>query len=123
MRGQPSLAGHTVLIMEDEFYMAEDAAAAVRGAGGDVIGPCSTEADAFRAIEGRSISVAMLDVNLGSGPSFAVARSLQQSGAPFLFLIGYDFDVIPAEFASIVKLQKPAEMRKVVRCLAALANA
>ncbi|CDX55595.1 hypothetical protein MPL3365_200160 [Mesorhizobium plurifarium] len=56
----------------------------------------------------------MVDVNLGHGPAFNVARKLKERGIPFVFLTGYDQEAIPAEFDGIDRLEKPVELRQVV---------
>ncbi|MFC5344516.1 PAS domain S-box protein [Brevundimonas staleyi] len=117
MTGEPSLSGLTVLVLEDEFYLAQDVSSALRGAGAEVLGPFPTEAAALTAIGDRRPDAAVLDINLGSGPSFEVARVLRGDIA-VLFLTGYDAEAIPAEFAEVPRLQKPIELREVVRSLA-----
>lgn len=49
----------------------------------------------------------MVDVNLGSGPSFKLAETLRDRGIPFVFTTGDDAEVIPAGFARVERLQKP----------------
>lgn len=122
MAGEPSLAGQTVLILEDDFYLARDTVGALRGAGADVVGPFPTEVAAIAALRAQAPTAGVIDINLGQGPSFETARALRKSGRPFLFLTGYDTDVIPPEFADVVCLQKPVELRDIVRAVAALAG-
>ena len=37
---------------------------------------------------------------------------------PFVFVTGYDEGVIPQEFSDVERLQKPVELRRVVKFLA-----
>ncbi|WP_424813179.1 response regulator [Roseococcus sp. YIM B11640] len=120
MTAEPSLEGRTVLVLEDDFYLAEDTAGALLGAGAKVVGPFPNEAAAMDAIGQERPSAAVVDINLGSGPSFRTARALQAAGTPFLFVTGYEARDIPAEFEGVVRLQKPVELREVVRAIAAL---
>ena len=120
MTTEVSLAGQTVLVLENDFYLAQDAASALQGAGAEVIGPCRDPAGAIEAMAGRAPTAAVLDINLGSGPSFEVAKLLRKSGVHFVFLTGYDQAALPMEFADVVRLQKPAEPREIVRAVAAL---
>ena len=120
MTTEVSLAGQTVLVLENDFYLAQDAASALQGAGAEVIGPCRDPAGAIEAMAGRAPTAAVLDINLGSGPSFEVANLLRKSGVRFVFLTGYDQAALPMEFADVVRLQKPAEPREIVRAVAAL---
>ena len=118
MTGETGLSGNTILVMEDDFYLATDTARALKSAGADVIGPCSSEDAAFDAIEDDTPTGAVVDINLGPGPSFEMARALRKRGVPFIFVTGYDEDVIPSEFDGVTRLQKPVDLKHIVRALA-----
>lgn len=111
------LTGQRVLVLEDDYYLASDAAHAVTDAGATVVGPFANERSALEAIAGISPTAAVLDVNLGSGPSFEAARVLVRRGIPFVFMTGYDDEIIPGEFAGIVRLCKPVEPDRLLKCL------
>ena len=120
MASEPSLAGQTVLVLEDDFFLAEDAASSLRSAGAEVIGPYAKAADAIEALKRGPATAAVIDVNLGAGPSFDVAHALRNAGTPFVFMTGYDRGVVPEQFAAVSRLQKPIEPRNLVRAVAAL---
>ncbi|RWK27906.1 response regulator [Mesorhizobium sp.] len=116
------LAGRTVLIVEDDFYLADDAQQILENAGACVSGPVSTAQDARALLEEKRPDCALLDVNLGSGPSFELAFALKARNIPFVFLTGYDAEMIPEEFASIPCLQKPVKPAKLLAAVAALGS-
>ena len=118
MMGKEELSGHRVLVVEDDYYLATDTARALQGAGARVVGPCPTEEAARAALEQEEPTAALIDINLGAGPSFILARLLRQQNVPFVFVTGYDEGVIPTEFSDVERLQKPVELRRVVRFLA-----
>jgi DNA-binding response OmpR family regulator len=120
MSGEADLSGHRVLVVEDDYYLATDATRALRGAGAEVMGPCSTEEEARAELLARRPSAALLDINLGPGPSFKLAKTLKDSGIPFVFLTGYDQEVIPSEFDDVERLAKPVELRRIVSAIAKL---
>lgn len=122
MTGEPSLAGQTVLVLEDDFFIAHDIASSLADAGATVAGSFSTMKLAQEALQDARISSAVLDVNLGDGPSFAIAKQLRETGTPFVFITGYDATSLPPEFADAPRLQKPVEPRLIVRTLAAFAK-
>jgi CheY-like chemotaxis protein len=101
------LAGLSVLIVEDETiisFLIEDMLAelgcdAVRHAGG--------VAEALKLIEARRPDAAVLDVNLGGVPAYAVAERLRALGVPFVFATGYGRQGVPPEWAGRPVLQKP----------------
>jgi DNA-binding response OmpR family regulator len=97
--------------------------AALRGAGADVLGPCPTEEDALRLLDEETPSAVVLDLNLGGGgPRFDIAHKLAMRGTPFVFLTGYDPDLIPKDFADVVRLQKPIALRDIVDAVSKLSE-
>ena len=66
-----------VLIVEDEPFIAWDLAQAVESAGGIVIGPAATLAQALALIHGSVLEAAILDVNLPDGHIGPVLESLR----------------------------------------------
>jgi DNA-binding response OmpR family regulator len=118
MRGEADLSGHRILVVEDDYYLATDTTRALRGAGAEVAGPCPTEQAARDELRDARPTAAVVDINLGGGPSFGLARTLHQEGIPFVFLTGYDEEAIPAEFAGVPRLQKPIELRRIVTAAA-----
>jgi len=123
MEDELTLSGHRVLVVEDEYYIATDTARALRGAGAEVLGPCRNEEVATREVERRRPDAAILDINLGAGPSFTLAESLKERGIPFVFITGYDEDVIPGEFDDVERLQKPVEPRHMIAAVSRLMTA
>lgn len=78
-----------VLVVEDEFLIADDLAASLRELGYGVVGPTATVGGALDLIEREPLAAALLDANLrgeGSGP---VADELSNRAIPFVVLTGY----------------------------------
>ncbi|XAZ21543.1 PAS domain S-box protein [Sinorhizobium sp. B11] len=121
MTGAPDLSGKTILVVEDDYYVASDTAAALRGAGAVVLGPSPTAEDVAHVLEHETPTSVVLDLNLGGGgPKFEIAHRLLERGIPFIFLTGYDPDVIPDDLANIKRLQKPIALREVVEAVSRL---
>ena len=120
MSAEADLTGKRVLVLEDDYYLAADACQALRSAGAECVGPYASEAAALERIRNNGINAAVVDINLGPGPSFRMADALMESGVPFVFVTGYDHSVIPDRFASTPRFSKPADLREVVRAVAAL---
>jgi DNA-binding response OmpR family regulator len=118
MTGEPDLSGHRILVLEDDYYLATDTARALQGAGAQVIGPCPNEDAAQDEMAGATPTGAVVDINLGHGASFRIARELRERGIPFVFVTGYDQEVVPPEFAAVERLQKPVDLRQIVGSLA-----
>lgn len=118
MTGQPDLAGHRILLAEDEFYLANDTARALDGVGAAVLGPFATEAAALECLGRDAPTGAVIDIDLGGRLSFVLARSLVARGVPFVFVTGYGEEAIPPEFAEVPRLEKPVALRRIVASLA-----
>lgn len=122
MHGKPDLGGHRVLVVEDEYYIASETAHALQGAGAEVAGPCASEHAARSELESRRPDAAIVDINLGRGPSFDLAETLKARGIPFVFVTGYDQEVIPLEFVGVERLQKPVQLRQMIEAVARLVD-
>ena len=110
----PSLNGLRVLLVEDDFYLASDAKAVLERAGARVIGPCADSDEAAGLSAAEAIDCAVVDINLGEGPNFALARDFQQRGVPFVFVTGYDRAAIPPDLAAAERLEKPIRDRDLI---------
>ena len=96
-----------VLIVEDEWLLAELLEDTVRDLGFEVVGPAASVSQALQLLAEEAVSVALLDVTLGSEKSFPIARWLAERGIPFLFLTGHLQTDLPVEFGQRVLLSKP----------------
>ena len=107
------LAGLRILIVEDDYYLAADGQQALEAAGGVIVGPVAKAEQALPLIDG-GIDCAVVDINLGRGPSYVVAAALAERGIPFLFATGYDAAAIPDLFRDVPSLEKPIEEAQLV---------
>lgn len=114
------LAGCCVLIVEDEFYLAKDVEYMLKDAGAKVLGPFPRKEEALAAMAQDRPQCAVIDVNLGGGANFELADHLREEGVPFLFFTGYDREVIPARFAHVTRLEKPADTNRLVKAVEAV---
>lgn len=104
------LQSKRVLIVEDEYLIAQDLAEALRAAGADVAGPVGSAADAERLLgSGRRPDLALLNVRLRGGTVFALADKLDDAGVPFLFVSGYDASSLPERFKDRPRVEKPVQ--------------
>lgn len=69
-----------MLIVEDDDFTRTLLVATVRGLGHEVVGDCASAADAMRAATAQSPDVALLDLDLGDGPTgIDVAHALRKA--------------------------------------------
>jgi two-component SAPR family response regulator len=113
------LSGRRVLIVEDEYFLADDMSGALRSIGADIAGPVGDIDDAMRILhDGGVIDGAVLDVNIREQMIDPVARELQARGVPIVFTSGYDRIAISSEFAGVPLWEKPFDHRTLARSLA-----
>lgn len=105
-----TLSGRRVLVVEDEYYLADDLARALRARGADVVGPVPSLERALAAASSESIDFAVLDLNLKGDHGFPVADALAERNVPFVFATGYDDTVIPDRHRDVKRWEKPFDM-------------
>ena len=105
-----SLKGLRVLVVEDDFDVAEALRAVLVSAGCEVVGPVSTVEDACELAKTARLDAAVLDIALSPGTSAPVARSLLYRGCPFVFVTGFsNVDMLPEELRGYRVLLKPVD--------------
>lgn len=108
------LDGCRVLVIEDDYYLADDAHRLLRQAGATVLGPCARLDQCMALLESSPMDCAVVDINLGRGLSFEIPAWLREHGIPFVFVTGYGEDVIAEPYADVERLEKPVESRRLV---------
>ena len=113
-----SLSGCRVLVVEDEYMLADELRSELLDAGADAIGPVASVEQAIDLIaRDEMIDAAILDVNLGGEFAYPVADLLLERGIPFVFATGYDLADTPPRFANVVRCEKPINIRSVAQAL------
>lgn len=98
----------TVLLAEDELFVALDLQDIIEEAGFSVNGPFVSVASALAAIESSLPDCAILDVRLADGEVYPVAEALQAAGVPFIFHSGHaDASLLVERFPSATVCGKP----------------
>lgn len=114
------LTGIRVLIVEDQFLIADEMARSVTALGGEPLGPCPTVAAARSHINASRPDVALLDVNLKGEDVFALAADLARMEVPFAFATGYESWMIPPAYRERPRLEKPVSPTSLQRVIATL---
>ena len=120
MTEQANLLGKRILVVEDDYHLASDEAAALEEAGAIIVGCAGNASEARSLIDKELIDCALVDINLGDGPSFDTARALRERQITFAFTTGYDAAAIPEEFGNIPRLEKPFTRPKMLALLGKL---
>ncbi|MBB5695781.1 response regulator [Muricoccus pecuniae] len=114
------LAGRCILIVEDEFLIAEVMEEWLSGAGAEVIGPVPSVEQALELLEkpGKALDGAVLDVNLGRGETaYPIANRLNERGVPYIFATGDVRIIDDPEHRKRVRLEKPVTRTQLLRAL------
>lgn len=108
-----------VLILEDEFFLADDLARALRGAGARPVGPVSTVRQAQELISREQVDAAILDLNLHGEMAFEFVERLAATKLPCLIISGYAADAVPEALSRVPRLEKPVSPSAVIERLSA----
>jgi len=119
-RQSGQLAGQTILVVEDEYILADDVAGALSDIGATIIGPLGDLEEAMRAVSKNTLAGAALDVNIRGGTIYPLAKELQSRGIPFIFMTGYGQHAILPEYQHVARCEKPFDVKVLVSKLAAL---
>lgn len=113
---EDTLSGQRVMVVEDEYLIADDVRHALETAGATVLGPVPSVKAALDLLgSATSPNAVVLDLNLGGTMAYSVADALASQGVPFLFTTGYDQAALPERHAAVRRLQKPVEAALIVR--------
>ena len=115
-----ALAYRRALIVEDEYFLADDMAEALWKLGADVVGPVSSTHEALALLAEEPVDAAVLDINLKGHVVFPVVDALREQGVPFIFATGYDEAAVPEVYKDVARWEKPFRPEDFARGLPAL---
>jgi DNA-binding NarL/FixJ family response regulator len=101
------LLGKTVLIVEDNFLIADDLKEALATQGAAVVGPVYKTEKALELLAQASPDCAILDVYIGAGTTATIATALNDMGVPYVVVSGYQHDWIPKLMQAAPYIAKP----------------
>jgi len=111
------LSGQRVLIVEDEYFLAQDLAEYLNHLGVEVVGPVGTVTDALELLHYADIQGAVLDINLRGERVYPVADVLEQKQVPFVFASGYGGELEPNAYTDIPRCIKPLDFAELANTL------
>ena len=108
----------SVLILEDNAFVALDLSMAVEDSNGIVIGPAGSVAEALALIDAQEISAAVLDCQLSDRDVTPVALLLIDRGVPFVIHSGTGLPPqLRQAHPDLPVLSKPLQPRSVIAAL------
>jgi len=85
-----SLAGLSVLLLEDEYLIALDAEQILKQLGAAKVDIVASYSEAEKRAQDANFDIAVLDVNINGKFSFPIAKVIRKRGIPFVFASGYE---------------------------------
>jgi len=110
-----TLRGCRILVVEDNFLLAEILCEFLDESGCITVGPAARVSAALLLCANNNLDGALLDINLGKETCFGIADRLTEQEVPFMFLSGYDDYIVPDRFRDIPKLGKPYDRAEILR--------
>lgn len=111
---KPPLLGICVLILEDDFWQAQDSRDRLSEAGAEVVAMTGSIPEALASLTARPCDIGLLDINLVGLQSFDLAREILRRGVPVLFLTGYEPAMLPSDLTDVPLITKPFEWPVVI---------
>lgn len=122
-QGVLRIADPAVLIVEDQMLIALDLETMLADEGLSKVATTSSVRQALAQIEAAPPDLAILDINLGTTNSFAVADELHKRGTPYVFATGYGEGAdLPMAHAGVPIVRKPYTRGAIVAALTAVLN-
>lgn len=110
-----------VVIIEDDHFIAMGMKQVFQDAGAIVADPVRSAEQALELLASDVPDLAIVDLNLGDGPSFEVAQHVLDHGLPLCIVSGYarsDFPSLPRELNIVPWLTKPASTERLLQLAA-----
>jgi CheY-like chemotaxis protein len=111
------IEGKRILVVEDEFLIADVAREMLSDLGAQVVGPVGNVEEALAAIAQGGIDAALVDMNLHGKSGAPIVASLRERHIPFVIASGYG-QRLAADYGQI--LEKPYNADTLATAIAAV---
>ena len=102
------ITGLRVLIVEDEYMIADGLRDELERVGAVVLGPLASVEEALALLEEDvQVDGAVLDISLRGKPSYVVADELLRRNVPVVLATGYDQNALPERYQHLPVCLKP----------------
>lgn len=114
-----ALVEKRILVVEDDYFLADGLCSDLLRAGATVIGPAPSVTRALDLIQAEpDLDAALLDLNLSGELSYPIADALLSRSVPFVFTSACDDSFFAGRYSNVPRCLKPAEFFGIVRALA-----
>jgi CheY-like chemotaxis protein len=112
-----ALDGKRILVVEDEYLLAQELAHFLEAHGATVVGPVGTVAAALERAAQETLDAAVLDVNLRNQPIYPAADVLIARAVPIVFTTGYDELLLQRPYIGLPRCPKPLDKEALLQVL------
>lgn len=108
MTSAPGLTGQRILVVEDEWLIAQHLSMLLEDMECEVVGPVANVANALAMLDEGKIDCALVDANLNGTSSAPIVEALNAACLPFIMVTGYGGLDLPTEAMNAApRLKKP----------------
>ncbi len=109
----PDLTGRRILIVEDDYLLAQELSQTLRDCSAELLGPVASMNQAMALLhDGLHPDVAVLDIRLVDETVYPLADKLTELGIPFIFASSELRRDIPDRFDNIPLFSKPLDLTR-----------
>lgn len=109
------LAGLRILVVEDEYFIADDVQHVLEQAGASVLGPVATLAAAHKALDAGAFDCAVIDLNLNGDSAAEIGDRLLAEGHSFAIATGYGSPAVPDRLQGAPRIEKPFDPAAIIQ--------
>ena len=115
------MPGRRLLVIEDDYFWADEVRRALEATGATVLGPVASVETAMALLRSEpELDAAILDLGLRGVQAYDVADWLLARRVPILIITGYEAEALPPAYAALPRLEKPASTAAVLTAVEAL---
>ncbi|WP_447990736.1 hypothetical protein [Achromobacter spanius] len=113
------LSSCRLLIIEDEYVIAETLAEALREAGANIVGVIGwlDEATRFASNHAGEFNCAVVDINLHGALSYPLIDMLSSQGVHVVLLTGFGVEALEAAYRELPRCEKPFNQDRLIGML------
>lgn len=119
MAPQTALEGRRILVIEDDYLVAQVLCDLLEELGAVTVGPIGWASEALAFIESSEANFdsAIIDVNLHGEKSYPVAEALMRRNVRFALATGYGADGLDEAYRSLPRCEKPFDQNALIAAL------
>jgi two-component SAPR family response regulator len=115
------LCGRRILIVEDDYFQAQDLTELMQAKGAEVVGPVPSVDKGMSLLLNDTLpDMAILDVRLGEETVYPLVEALKTLSIPFVFATANPDWTMPEPYEGLPHVEKPIDERELLRVLTAL---